>query len=267
MKQILTSMKDVAVSRLKNPILGAFAFCWMTLNIKGISLFFLSNTEEKRAIVQGWQPTIISDLIYPAALTACYLLVLPWLHLAYQAIDEGLITRIRQSIKNKALTTYYRELRSVNIQKIDSNEQYIASLKEANVADWPEEKKRLNAIVNRERETYAKKVGELSEIEKRVTPKLEEAARTRHMLMEYNRALALTRKAMKNSGSNNDELSEWEHTVLTEVQKDIESMIKGQVFNFNILKRYQKSGIFVYQPIMRDTHSKEAINGTALQND
>ncbi|MGR5356589.1 hypothetical protein [Vibrio chagasii] len=257
MKQLLTSMKDVAVSRLKNPILGAFAFCWMTLNIKGVSLFFLSSTVEKKTIVTNWTPTLIDDLVYPSLLTLGYLLVLPWFHLLYQAIDEGVITKFRQSIKNKTLARFYRELRVVNEQKFDSNEEYIGKLKEANVTNWPEEKKRMTAIVNREREKYSKKINYLTEIEKRVLPKLEENEKFQVMLKDYSSALIFLGRALTESELSADNGSQEVATHLKLIHKDLDRLLKGETFEFQILKEYRDQGIFIYQPNFQNEKSTE----------
>jgi soluble cytochrome b562 len=248
MKQLLNSLKDTATTRLKNPILGAFVFCWMSLNIKGLAVFLLSNNSEKLEIVKNWQPTLFDDAALPLSLTFAYLVLLPWLHLAYQALDEGVITRIRQSIKNKALSNYYSELRDVNERKIDSNEEYISRLKEANIINWPDEKKRISAITIEQRKHFSKKVAELSEIEKQVTPKLEANAEMKEHIEAYLHALTLLEKALTKSELKNDNGSHEVAQHLKLIHDDLEATLKGEPPHFSLLDSYKDDGIFIYRP-------------------
>ncbi|OHY89448.1 hypothetical protein BI375_23640 [Vibrio rotiferianus] len=249
MKQLLTSLKDTATTRLKNPILGAFVFCWMSINIKGLAVFLLSDNNNKLHIVKSWQPNIFDDAVLPLSLTIAYLVILPWLHLAYQALDEGIITRVRHSIKNKALSRYYSELRDVNEKKIDSNEEYISRLKEANVINWSDEKKRISAINIEQRKQFSKKVAELTEIEKLVTPKLESSADMKLHIESYLQALTLLENALTKSELKNDSGAHEVAQHLKLIHNDLAVVLKGEAPHFSLLDSYKDDGIFIYRPV------------------
>lgn len=100
MKDIVKSLKDNATSRLKNPVIGAFVLSWTVLNINGVLLFLLVDSDTKIEIVKGKSWSTIDDFILPLAVSIAYLLFLPLLNMAYEFINDGFINFYRKQRQN-----------------------------------------------------------------------------------------------------------------------------------------------------------------------
>ncbi|MEZ9831902.1 hypothetical protein AB4270_21840 [Vibrio cyclitrophicus] len=236
MKQILSSLQDVTLSRIRNPILGAFFLSWIALNIKGVAIFLLNSVPEKITQIKNWQANSIDDLLIPLLLSLVYLLVLPLLQIAYQYIDEGFFQSKKFKIKHQSLRSYYKGMREVNEYKAESDEQRIAKLKEENLLTWPDEKKRISAIALNNKEDFSKKVSELREIEIRVEPALNELHNTSKAYECYMSELSMMKNNLRDTGVDNDsnELRE----VLDLIVKDFWFINRGEC--------KQASNIFSY---------------------
>ncbi len=173
MKQIINSLQEATVARIRNPILGTFILSWSILNIKGLAIFLFSSVPEKLEIIRNWEPVVTDDLFSPLALTVGYLVILPFFQIALQYLDEGIFEPRKYKIKHQSLRNYYKGLRNVNEYKAESDEDRIAKLKEANVLNWPDEKKRMSAIAMNHKLDVSKKVKEMQELAQKVEPALE----------------------------------------------------------------------------------------------
>lgn len=90
LKELLPSVKTHFEDRLSNPILGAFSFSWFIINWKIvlILLFSTKNIEEKISFVETNYMSINKLLIYPTIFVLIYLLLIPWMLLIFQLIQE-----------------------------------------------------------------------------------------------------------------------------------------------------------------------------------
>lgn len=146
---------------------------WSILNIKGLAIFLFSSVPEKLEIIRNWEPVVTDDLFSPLALTVGYLVILPFFQIALQYLDEGIFEPRKYKIKHQSLRNYYKGLRNVNEYKAESDEDRIAKLKEANVLNWPDEKKRMSAIAMNHKLDVSKKIKEMQELAQKVEPALE----------------------------------------------------------------------------------------------
>lgn len=237
MKQIITSLQEVTLSRIRNPILGAFIFSWSALNIKGLALFLFNPIPEKIVQIKNWQPNSTDDLLIPLGLSFLYLVLLPLLQIAHQYLEEGFFQPIKYKIKHRSLRNYYKGMREVNESKADADEERIAKLKEANVLNWPDEKKRITAISLKHKEDISKKIREMKEIELKVIPTLERSKTQTEAYKEYTHRLSLITNALgptKDDETRNDELVKCLGLVL----KDLQAINRGKFKEATHLKTH-----------------------------
>ncbi|OEE77845.1 hypothetical protein A130_14000 [Vibrio genomosp. F6 str. FF-238] len=199
MKQIITSLHETTLSRIRNPIIGTFIFSWLLLNIKGVSYFLLSSRAQKLDIIHNWTPALDSDFGVPALITVCYLVLLPLLQLAYQYFDDVMLQPVKHDFKHQSLINYYKSLKAVNEKKADSDEERIAKMKDEKILDWIDEKKRISSIVLSNREEHSKRISELDQIESKVLPTLELHTRKDNKLNEYIKRLKLVQNTLNNA--------------------------------------------------------------------
>lgn len=75
-KEIISSIKNTALERVKSPILGAFAFSWLAFNWEAIAILLFSKSDiEQRIIYITYYSNLKTFLIYPF----CIALFLSWL--------------------------------------------------------------------------------------------------------------------------------------------------------------------------------------------
>lgn len=108
MKSIISSVKDNINTRLKNPLIGAFVFCWVSLHIKGVSVFLLVDTPMKIDILHNKHWLLWGDAILPLLLSITYLITLPLVHLIYDHFDSGWLTPKRLEISKKKTVAQVR---------------------------------------------------------------------------------------------------------------------------------------------------------------
>lgn len=101
MKSIISSINDNISTRLKSPLIGAFVFSWITVHIKGVSIFLLVDTPVKIDILRNKDWLLWGDAIFPLLLSIVYLVALPLIHLLYDYFNSGWLAPKRLAISRK----------------------------------------------------------------------------------------------------------------------------------------------------------------------
>lgn len=162
-KDIIKSLKDNTTSRLKNPVVGAFVFAWTALNINGLSLFILVDSETKISMIKAKNWEVLGDFVFPFLIAFAYLIILPFLNMAYDFINDGVINfhiKKRQNITAKKLAIQRKD--TVNAE-IESDITYLRSLKEKDIDGWLEQRTKRNSEFIALKERYSKMVVDSSE--------------------------------------------------------------------------------------------------------
>ncbi|MCG6270677.1 hypothetical protein K6U70_00385 [Vibrio vulnificus] len=165
MKDIIKSLKDNVTSRVRNPIVGAFALAWTALNINGVATFILADNALRLEIVKNKQWLVFDDLIYPMMLAILYLVILPILNLVYEYLNDGVINSLRNKHRNKNETEMFVLQKATVTAKVESDEEYIRKLKDKDIERWLEEKSQRNREFIALKERYAALSAHLSEKE------------------------------------------------------------------------------------------------------
>ncbi|AUI86249.1 hypothetical protein BS333_07515 [Vibrio azureus] len=165
MKEVLKSLKENATSRLKNPIVGAFALSWCALNINGLTVFILSSSTEKIKIASNKVWSFNGDLLIPLSIAILYLLLLPILNLAYEFINDGVINSFRDKRQNKTDKERFVRQKSTVGAKIEADEEYIRKLKDQEIENWLQEKALRNKQFIEQKSKYSSLLVLLSEKE------------------------------------------------------------------------------------------------------
>ncbi|WP_278183518.1 hypothetical protein [Vibrio misgurnus] len=125
MDSMISSLKDNINSRLTNPFIGAFIFAWISLHIKGVSIFLLVDTQMKIEILRNKDWLLLDDVIYPLFLSLAYLVVLPMLNLLYDRFNSGWLIPKRLELSRKKTvaqvrseTAYIRDYEYENLSSL-----------------------------------------------------------------------------------------------------------------------------------------------------
>jgi hypothetical protein len=165
MKDILKSLKDNTTSRLKNPVVGAFCLAWCALNVNGLAIFILSDTETKIRIISGKTWSFNEDIAFPLFVAVIYLLLLPLLNLAYEFINDGVINNLRDKQQNQIDEQRFIRKKSTVGAKVEADEEYIRKLKDCEIDNWLEEKGVRNKEFISHKEKYSRLLATLNEKE------------------------------------------------------------------------------------------------------
>ncbi|MCG9718904.1 hypothetical protein L1D94_20000 [Vibrio alginolyticus] len=182
MKDIVKSLKDNATSRLKNPVIGAFVLSWTVLNINGVLLFLLVDSDTKIEIVKGKSWSTIDDFILPLAVSIAYLLFLPLLNMAYEFINDGFINFYRKQRQNITAKKLAIQKKETVIAEIESDVAYLQKLKDKDIDGWLEQKKARNNEFISLKKRYSKLVSESSEDKRKSLAELSEVRRELYTL-------------------------------------------------------------------------------------
>lgn len=123
MDNIISSIKDNINTRLKSPFIGAFLFSWVSLHIKGVSIFLLVDTQEKIAILRNKEWFLFGDVLSPLLLSLFLLVALPLVNLIYDHFESGWLTPKRLKISKKK-----------TISQIHAEKQYVREYEYGNLS-------------------------------------------------------------------------------------------------------------------------------------
>lgn len=111
MKELLQSLFSTSKERISNPLIGTFIFSWVAFNWKSILfLFFSSKTiEDKISFIELNFSSLNNLLLLPLVVMVIYILIIPYLNLAFEYLLEFSrvrrnkisISKLKQGIENK----------------------------------------------------------------------------------------------------------------------------------------------------------------------
>ncbi|WP_318504280.1 hypothetical protein [Photobacterium leiognathi] len=161
MKTLINSLQENTVSRLKNPLVGAYVFSWTIWNITDVILFILSSNAERIIMINKSEFEVTNDLLFPLAISLVYLLVIPILNMLYERIVDGVINKYRNAFKQKTLQEHYYTVKRTTIAKLDSDEEENRKLRDRQLDTWMDEKKRMSETIIQFRAEHAEKMAKI----------------------------------------------------------------------------------------------------------
>lgn len=164
LKDITSTLKDTTLSRLKNPVLGSFIFCWMIVNMKTCLLFLFNSNDDRLNLINSYAPSMFNDFLYPALLTVFYIFIFPFSLVIYDLFNEGVIKKLRNNIKQQNLKKFYQSNKTTNEAKVASDEDVIKQLIISNINEWPIKKDHISKQILDMKSLHSHRVNELSEI-------------------------------------------------------------------------------------------------------
>lgn len=132
MNDFISSLKENINVRLKNPLLGAFVFSWVSLHIKGFGIFLLVDTEEKIAMLRKKDWLFFDDAFLPFILSIIILMFLPLVNLLYDKFEGGWIVPKRLKI-----------LREKTIAEVRAEKKYVKEFEYENLSTLLNSKRQL----------------------------------------------------------------------------------------------------------------------------
>ncbi|MDE1359087.1 hypothetical protein L9W73_17580 [Vibrio aestuarianus] len=161
MRTLINSLQENTLSRLKNPLIGAFIFSWTIWNNSAVLVFLLSSNEKKISLVEQAQFELTDDLLAPVGLTVLYLLFVPVLNMFYERLIDGVINKHRNAFKQRTLQQHYYTVKRTTIAKLDSDEDENRKLRDRQLDTWSEEKRQISESVINLRREYAEKMAKI----------------------------------------------------------------------------------------------------------
>ncbi|MEF1226538.1 hypothetical protein QTO02_03075 [Vibrio fortis] len=161
MKTLINSLQENTVSRLKNPLVGAYVFSWTIWNITDVMLFILSSNAEKIAMINESAFEVTNDLLFPLGISLVYLLVVPILNMLYERVVDGFINKYRNAFKQKTLQEHYYTVKRTTIAKLDSDEEENRKLRDRQLDTWADEKQRMSETIIQFRSEHAEKIAKI----------------------------------------------------------------------------------------------------------
>lgn len=89
-KEIITSLKDASLERIKSPFLGSFAIAWVITNWK-LTFTLLFSKEHIEEVIKNVAPlasNYYDTILIPAGAAIIFVLAFPWLNNGIQAIRQ-----------------------------------------------------------------------------------------------------------------------------------------------------------------------------------
>lgn len=174
-KELLAASKANALERIKNPIIGAYAFSWVAFNWKSIliTIFSDKNIEDKI----GWiaqNSDIRTSLGYPAIMTGIILIILPVFSaivtfaqnrpLSY--VIRKNYSRIKLNLLNKIDTEQLRARASIAFNRELANEELTVQQLKAQIQETKDESSSLKEKYQSLQAEHSVLQGKLSQAEK-----------------------------------------------------------------------------------------------------
>ncbi|MBD0785455.1 hypothetical protein HUO09_03830 [Vibrio sp. Y2-5] len=161
MKTLLNSLQENTISRLKNPLVGAYVFSWTIWNITDVIVFLLSDTNGKIAMVKGSTFEVHNDFLVPLGLCFIYLVFVPVLNMCYERIVDGVINKRRNAFKQKTLQDHYYSVKRTTVAKLDSDEEENRKLRDRQLDNWVVEKQKMSETIIQFRSEHADKMAKI----------------------------------------------------------------------------------------------------------
>jgi hypothetical protein len=147
MTNIIESVKDALLARIKNPIIGTIFISWSLSNIKIILEFFFSDNSQKLIFLNSFHFDWVSDAFLPLTMSLIYLYVFPLINYLHENLYDLKLDEIRNISKQKYLLRYYEHQTKTNIEKLKSQDVYATKIIENELESWTEKKKDLNTKI------------------------------------------------------------------------------------------------------------------------
>ena len=105
-KEILQSLFDSSRDRIKNPVIGAFAFSWMAINWRIVLVLLFSDKKiiDKIQHIQDNYVDLVLNFWYPLGFSVFYVLVLPYLMALFDWLSQKAISYRRLISKNHRIS-------------------------------------------------------------------------------------------------------------------------------------------------------------------
>ncbi|EKO3395746.1 ANIS5 family metal-binding protein [Vibrio fluvialis] len=161
MKTLLNSLQENTISRLKNPLVGAYVFSWTIWNITDVIIFLLSDTSGKIAMVKGATFELHNDFLVPLGLCFIYLVFVPVLNMCYERVVDGVINKRRNAFKQKTLQDHYYSVKKTTVAKLDSDEEENRKLRDRQLDHWVAEKQKMSETIIQFRSDHADKMARI----------------------------------------------------------------------------------------------------------
>lgn len=143
MKEIINSILDSTKERLKNPLLGSFAFSWVIFNWKPIFYILLSkeSIENRIDFISECYSSINLNFWFPLAFSIFYILIFPYILWAFDKLSSKAIIGRKQNV----LELNISDLK--NKQKIAFEESELENIK-ASYRDKADLNKKIEILTN-----------------------------------------------------------------------------------------------------------------------
>ncbi|QOU28567.1 hypothetical protein TW71_007880 [Vibrio coralliilyticus] len=124
MKNFLSSVYTEMSGRLKTPLLGTFALCWLLYNHDHVAKLIFSDNTQRLALIEETPFYWMSDLVIPAALSLIYIFAIPFAQWIVDLAKYKLIEKRRVATQHGQLLEKYSGQMKVAQQQSKASLEY-----------------------------------------------------------------------------------------------------------------------------------------------
>lgn len=124
MKNFLSAVYTEMSGRLKTPLLGTFALCWLLYNHDHVAKLIFSDNAQRLALIEETPFYWMSDLVIPAALSLIYIFAIPFTQWLVDSAKYALIEKRRVATHHAQLLDKYSSQTKVAKQQSRASLEY-----------------------------------------------------------------------------------------------------------------------------------------------
>lgn len=226
-KELLAASKANALERIKNPVIGAYAFSWVAFNWKSILITIFSEKSIEDKI--GWiaqNSDIKTSIGYPAIMTGVILIILPVFSaivtfaqnrpLSY--VIRKNYSRIKLNLLNKIDTEQLRARASIAFNRELANEELTVQQLKAQIQETKDESSSLkenyqslqaeHSVLQGRLSQTEKMLGDYQEVKNMLNQKTQEASKNFEAFQDTSRKLSDTIQVKHHLETNLNQLKE-----------------------------------------------------------
>lgn len=124
MKNFLSAVYTEMSGRLKTPLLGTFALCWLFYNHDHVAKLFFSDNAQRLALIEETPFYWMSDVVIPAVLSLIYIFAIPFAQWLVDLAKYKLIEKRRVATQHAQLLEKYNGQMKVAEQQSKASVEY-----------------------------------------------------------------------------------------------------------------------------------------------
>lgn len=138
----LKEIQEILTSRFNNVIVGSLVISFVMVNLKGISIFILSDKPTKIHIIRNWQLDIFWDIVMVFLISSIYIIAVPYASAVLKKYITNRIYKEEQEAERDKLLISLNGMQDVAIATAKSTSEYAENFAKNEIQNWIDERER-----------------------------------------------------------------------------------------------------------------------------